>query len=50
MQFLLDAFKHESEDTFAGTHCDGDDFDGGSFEGRVKGTCFSTAGIIAYVK
>ena len=23
MQFLLGALKHESEDTFAGAHCDG---------------------------
>ena len=50
MQFLLGALKHESDDTFAGAHCDGDDFGGGSFDGRGKGTSFSTAGIMAYVK
>ena len=46
MQFLLGALKHESEDTFADAHCDGDDFGGGSFDGRGKGTCFSKAGIM----
>ena len=50
MQFLLSAHKHESEDTLAGAHCDGDDFGGGSFDGRVKETYFSTAGIMAYGK
>ena len=50
MQFLLGALKHELEDTFAGAHCDGDDCGGGSFYGRGKRTCFSTAGIMAFVK
>ena len=50
MQFLLGALKHESEDTFAGAHCDGDDFGGSSFDGRGKGRSFSTAEIMAYVK
>ncbi len=27
-----------------------DDFGGGSFDGRGKGTCFSTAGIMVPVK
>ena len=50
MQFLLGAHKHEAEDTFAGAHCDGNDFGGGSFDGRGKGTCFCTAVIVIYVK
>ena len=35
--------------TFWGTE-GRDDFGGGSFDGRGKGNCFSTAGIMAYVK
>ena len=50
MQFLLGALKHESEDTFDGAHCDGNDFGGSSFDGRGKGRSFSTAGIMIYVK
>ena len=50
MQFLLGALKHESDDNFAGAYCDGVDFGGGSFDGRGKVTCLSTAGIVAYVK
>ena len=35
--------------TFLGTE-ERDDFGGGSFDGRGKGTYFSTAGIMAYVE